>query len=328
MRRAIKAAGLLVVWLLLGGAFCPSGSSSSIVIPAPMLASYIANNGSPSLGSLQANAPKYNTAIWFTTGGTDGTVTIDLTNETSAQLKIDVAAWEASTDSKGHHRIAGLQINDCFANAGNGTYLTATNATNAVNSIKGLVSTYGFQFINWDLETGSGATSGNFGTCWNQTTVESINSQLRSAIPGFLISGAPRPFELHAGTVKRGWTVTDDFTIPQYYFGDGAGNAAFLCAQIQALEGGTDGNNDGLAQYIGGNDGGVTMQAKQMILGNDANHAGAQNTTACTASQYSTAFTNLNASFPGLGGMSVWQANADAATTYGTASNFGTALGL
>jgi hypothetical protein len=150
---------------------------------------------------------------------------------------------------------------------------------------------------------------------------------MRAAFPNFIISGTPRPFECHAGTNKRAWIVTDDFTIFQYYFGD-TGNSAFFCTQIQPLEGGTDGNSEGLKQFVDGVDGGFTVAAKKIVFGNDANHAGGENATACSPTQYVTAFTNLAAAYPGLGGAGIWHSAGDQATGFASAIAFGNAMGL
>ena len=277
------------------------------------------------LPTILSGAPQYNMLVyWWAagSGSTNGTIVLDLSqyNNSGSQLITDIAAWKASTDKKGNHRRAILAI-QCFTNSPQSPeLLTSTEATQAVTSIEGIVDTYGFQGIMWDIESG---TDGNSGPCWNQTTIDSIDSQLKAHYgSGFLVTQTPPPYWLHAGTVMRGWMATMDFTAPQYYFD--TQSSQWNCSQIEGREAGTDGASEGVAQFISGADGGVRIPANKMLFANPP----PTYPNACQSAQYATAWSNLNGQYPGLGGVVSWNIGYDYGAGWTFSAAFGPIFGL
>lgn len=304
---------------------CPPPTSSGI--PTPMLSTWLANNsGAPTVAQILANAPKYNMIVYVflfnQTGG--GSLIIDLSiyGGNGAQLTTDITNWHATPDAKGNRRCILALIADAFAGT-SATFLTPTDATNATNTIINIMNTYGFDGIEWDLEGGEQGVDAQF--AWNATTINSVNSQLRSAKPNIIISQTPRPFEMHTGSSKRNFITSHDLTQLQYYFGADFGNGPFACGQIQALEGGTDGNSEGLSQFVNGTDGGPTVPASKIAFGQYLTGTGQ---SGCTAANYLAGFQNLKATFPALRGVGSWQSLVDQGNGYAFATAFGNAFGL
>jgi len=289
----------------------------------------------PSIPDMLTSAKPYNQLIYAgtyngdsncATTSTCGTPTLDLGGYggNSGAFITDIGTWKASTDSNGTHRSILLMLNDC-TNGTHASFLTSTDATNMYNGLVSMVNTYGFQGVVWDLESGDaiGDFSGNQGQCWNKTTIDSIDSQLKAHFgSSFIVAQTPRGFELHAGSNKRGWMATMDRSDIQYYFSDT--QAGFIhCSGILGLEAGTDGNSQGMAQFIGGNDGGVTVVPKKLTILNWSN----TDTSVCTPAQYGSAFSTLLASYPGLNAAH-WTADIDYRMSWLFSSTFGPIIGL
>lgn len=315
-RKFVAIAGLLGISIMLG-ATCQTPSGPTAGVPLPALGAWMSGSGQPTIPQIFAGG-KYNFIVYVFASGSDSSGTVQLFSYNGSSLPNDISAWHTHTDKKGHSYKITLSVVDGFSGAGSAHYLNSTNATNAFNSISSIVTANGFDGIEWDLEGGEGTT-------WNKTTIESINSQLKTKFgSGFLIGQAPRPFELHAGSTKRGWMSTFDYSAIQYYFVQGQGGP-FDCSNILALEGGTDGNSEGLAQFVNGQDSGITVAASKIILGNMVTGTGQ---TGCTPSQYETAWASLVGTFPALGGDQVWQSAVDAGNNFSFSSAFAGPMGL
>jgi hypothetical protein len=320
IKRLFFTAALLAPGLAYAGT--PSADLSGQIVPAnqavlptPILMAWMV--GAPLIPAMLTNAPQYNLISYSgaTSFTNDGNLTLNLSTYggNGAALITDIGTWHASTDKKGNHRKIILSIGDCFG-GGSGTFLTATNATQAVNSIINIITTQGYPFdgIEWDLESGN---DGNSGTCWNATTINSIDSQLRANYgSNFIITQTPRAFELGVGSVKRGWMATLDLSAIQYYFSINGG--VWDCSLILARERGDDG--EGMKQFVGGSDGGSTVAPQKILTGNFIG-------SGCTATQLSSAWSTINTTYPGLNA-GVWQNNSEAASGYSYAAAFGPLL--
>jgi hypothetical protein len=288
------------------------------VLPTPMLMGWLQGPSAPRLTTILANAPQYNHIWYFGAAGADtsGAVQIDLSvySGTQAQLISDIAAWKSSTDKLGNHRTVGISILDCFFE--HGTFTAATESV-AIVSIESIIDTYGFQGIEWDIESGAG----NPNPCWDKAGIESINAALKARYgSNFFTSQTQAPFALVAGTQMRAWMTSEmDTTDIQYYL---TPTSYPNCSGIEAFEAGTDGNARGLSQFVNGTDGGATTAASKIIFGQMIPSQG------CPVSNYLSAWTTLQGSYPALRGASAWQVIADSSSGWAFASAFGTAYGL
>lgn len=289
-------------------------------LPVPVLGMYLDNNGGgPSIASILANHPQYNHLTYIeASGDSNANLTLDLTAAAGDNLATDITNWKASTDKRGNHRTVTLLICDSGTpGCGAGAFTNGTQATNAFNSIVSLVNQYGFQGVEWDLE-------GSEGTTWNKTTIDSIDSQLKTQFGStFIIGQTPRPFETHAGSTKRGWMQTMDYSMLQYYVGGDINTIA--CSAIQGLEAGTDGNSEGMSQYVNGSDGGVTLPANKVIFGQEVQGAGQ---SGCAPSDYEAAWAGIQGAYPTQRGVSVWRSGVDQSNGFTFGSTFGPPMGL
>lgn len=303
----------------------PAGSS----LPNPAIMSAIIDNAG-CIPAVLASAPQYNYLVYMNTYSStgDGQQILDLSTYSGCanSLAADIVTWKASTDAKGQRRHIDIDITDCFQSNFTGHFLTPTNATQAVTSLESIIDTYGFQGIVWDLETSPSGNGTESGSCWNQTTIESINSQLKAHYGNSLtITLSPAPYMMGAGSIMRGWAASTgfDLTVPQYYFTSAAGQwqctGSGTSSTIYTRELGTD--YEGVNQFLGGSDGGPTIPQSKWMFWNDIG-------TGCTASQYQSAFSLIQGSYPSMRGNASWQLHADFNAGFAFSKAFGSLLGL
>jgi chitinase len=137
----------------------------------------------PHVSEITANAPQYNlqyAAFAMGNRAGSGSVAFDPVFSSPQRLEADIA------DSKAHGASWLLSIGG--GSDSTTKLLNETHANEMVSSLIPIIDSYGFQGVDFDLEQGSGQ--------WVPAAMTSAAVQLKAHYgTGFLISAAPRPFE-------------------------------------------------------------------------------------------------------------------------------------
>lgn len=155
----------------------PSGT-----LPAKIVGAYWQMYLGPNVSEVTANATNYNLQYAAFAMGSDGAghVSFDPVFESGISLKNDITASKA----------AGSKWLISIGGGGDSTIrlLNETNATNMYNSLVGIIDSYGFQGIDYDLECGT--------SCFDPDAAVSLVHKLKAKYgQNFIISAAPRPYE-------------------------------------------------------------------------------------------------------------------------------------
>ena len=342
IKKLLFTAALLMPGIAYAGA--PSATLPGQIVPGsgipnPVLMGWLSGK---TLAQLKSEQPAYNMAalINLQTGSAagSGAISLNLNNTyggSSAALVSDIQAWHTGTDKRGQARKVLLTVTDDFGNGSfSPQYCASANATQFVNSLTSIVSTYGFDGIEFDLESGGGSGA-NGGPCgqgsgstvtWEPTIINSIFSTLKTNLgANFLITQTPRPFEMGPSDKKRGYMATYDMTEPQNYYH--VNDPVYNCTSILQDERGDAGApQPGVKQFSTGSDGGTVVPNGKMIFGNNPDGLG---DTPCTAAQFLSARNGVNTSFPGfLRGEDLWTVIVDSGTAYSYSSTFAAQFGL
>ncbi len=158
-------------------------------LPSKLVGAYWQMYLGPNVSEITANAPQYSLQYASFALGSDsnGHVSFNPVFQGGASLKNDIAASKAA-GSKWLISLGG----------GSDTtirLLNETNASNMFDSLVGIIDSYGFQGIDYDLECGS--------ACFNPDAAASLAQKLKTKYgPNFIVSAAPRPYEARgAGTI-------------------------------------------------------------------------------------------------------------------------------
>lgn len=165
-----------------------SGGSSGATpeggdLPDKLVAGYWQMWQGPRVADITANAPEYNLQYAAFALGTEpgtGHVSFDPVFSGPDELRADIAASQA----------AGSRWLLSIGGGGEGSIalLDATHADQMVASLIPIIDDYGFDGIDFDLESGPGG--------WSVPAMASVAQQLDAHYgPQFIISAAPRPYE-------------------------------------------------------------------------------------------------------------------------------------
>jgi hypothetical protein len=156
-------------------------------LPPKLIGAYWHMWQGPNVSEITANATNYNIQYASFAMGSDGNgnVAFNPVFQSGASLKNDITAskaagskWLISIGGGGDHTIR---------------LLNETHATNMFNSLVGIIDSYGFQGIDYDLECGA--------TCFNPDAAASLAQKLKTKYgSNFVISAAPRPYEARSSS--------------------------------------------------------------------------------------------------------------------------------
>jgi len=175
----ITAAGAAPVTTKTGSTLGATSSAPN----AKLVAGYWQMWEGPHVSEVTASAPQYNleyAAFAMGNRSGSGSVSFDPVFSTPQRLKTDIA------ESKAHGVTWLLSVGG--GSDSTTQLLNETNATEMVNSLIPIIDNYGFQGVDLDLEHGDGQ--------WVPSAMTSVATKLKAHYgAGFLISAAPRPFE-------------------------------------------------------------------------------------------------------------------------------------
>lgn len=159
------------------------GTPDDGALPAKLVAGYWQMWQGPRVAEITANAPEYNLQYAAFALGTEpgtGHVSFDPVYSPPDELRLDIAA----------SRAAGSRWLLSIGGGGEGaiTLLEATHADQMVASLIPIIDDYGFDGIDFDLESGPDG--------WSVDAMAAVAQQLDAHYgPQFIISAAPRPYE-------------------------------------------------------------------------------------------------------------------------------------
>lgn len=230
---------------------------------------------------------------------TSGALTLPPMDQGYASFKADVATLKA----RGVTVLLSIGgWNDIYPGKQGYTLRTAQQIADATSSLKSLVSTYGFDGIDWDLEH----------TIY-PTAVVSVTKALKAASPGLLVTFAPMRSNTSVITAIADALGPDNWSLigPQYY-NRGLTESASLADIISGTK--------ALATKYG---------ASKVMVGtmqtDDSGVAGDTNDTVTIATCIS-AWKTLAGLYPSLRGEYVWAVSLDKARNYQFASQVGAVI--
>jgi Glycosyl hydrolases family 18 len=190
-------------------------------LPAKIVAGYWQRWQGPNVAEITANAPEYNleyAAVAQSAGAGTGAVSFFPDFAGAALFKTDMAA----SKNKGTRWLLTV------GGGGDGgiKLLNEIEASQMVNSVIPIIDEYGFQGLDFDLESGQAG--------WNTSSMKSVALQLQAHYgAGFIISAAPRPYE----DWYRDWAVAMgpalDLFGYQFYDFPETNDTAFLRSYIK-----------------------------------------------------------------------------------------------
>lgn len=163
-------------------AVAPPQPPANGALPAKVIGAYWQMYLGPNVSEITANATNYNLQYAAFAMGSDGSghVSFDPVFQSGQSLKNDITASKA----------AGSKWLISLGGGSDSTIrlLNETNATNMYNSLIGIIDSYGFQGIDYDLECGS--------ACFNPDAAVSLAQKLKAHYgSNFVVSAVPRPYE-------------------------------------------------------------------------------------------------------------------------------------
>jgi len=271
-------------------------------LPAKILGIYFFMYNSPRLATIQAEAPQYNVVYYAFALGTNngGNVSVSVPAQAGGEqsFKTDVAAWKASG------RTAILSVG---GGSNNGLNLQGSaQAAQFLSTITPAIDAYGFQGIDWDLETG--------GSTYDVATVVSISRQLKAKYgPAFVISLVPRPYEFRSGGSELYRSIATqlgndcDLIGFQFYDYPESNNASQQAGII----------HDDITDAV------KAVPARKLLIGAEAPNAGL---AWSPSSVYRDAYKTMNGATGGLRGAFVWDSPNEQASGWDFAKTVGPAV--
>jgi Glycosyl hydrolases family 18 len=268
-------------------------------LPAKILGIYFFMYNSPRLATIQAQAPQYNVVYYAFALGTNngGNISFSVPSQAGgdANFKTDMAAWKASG------RTAILSVG---GGSNNGLNLQgAAQAAQFMSTITPAIDTYGFQGIDWDLETG--------GSTYDVATVVSISRQLKTKYgPSFVISLVPRPYEFRSGGSEIYRSIATqlgkdcDLIGFQFYDYPESNNASQQASII----------HDDITDAV------KAVPASKLLIGAEAPNAGL---AWSPSSVYRDAYKTMNSATGGLRGAFIWDSPNEQASGWDFAKTVG-----
>lgn len=278
-----------------------SRAGTSSLIPAKVVAGYWQMWQGPNVSEVTANAPQYNLQYASFAVGSDGNgnVAFNPVFQSGSSLKNDIAASKA----KGSLWLISI-------GGGSDTTIRLTNesqATNMFNSLVGIIDSYGFQGIDYDIECGSGCISPSAGA--------SLAAKLKGRYgPNFIISMAPRPYEARNGGLftQVAKAIGDNLDLYglQFYDFPEASNTSQLTSII----------NSDIANVIS-----QGIPASKILIGciTYSGYGGGHN----TVDVYKNIFLQQQQKYPDLRGVFIWETSLDKKENWSFAKTMGPALG-
>lgn len=269
-------------------------------LPTKVIGGYWENWGSgPTLGNI---APEYNTVfIAFAQGVTAGSGKLQFVPQVQSKdsFKVDVKKLQ----SRGVKVILSIGGWYDLPNMTWGYQIDTSNKRQeAVASLKTLVSEYGFDGIDWDLEHGINVDSLTY-------VSETLKRELGA---DFIIAAVPAPSSDSYLRLARNLGPNLDFIGPQYY--DRNMSESQSLAEILN-------HTKQLIDVVGAGRVGIGVRnvASPGSLGDTGN--------VVTIATAVSAWTTLAKSFPNLKGMYVWSVNFDAGVGYAFAKTMSKIIG-
>jgi chitinase len=260
-------------------------------LPAKIVAGYWQRWQGPNVSEVPAAYNLQYAAVCQSDGGGGGGVTFYPDFEGDTQFRIDFNASKA----------AGCTWLLTVGGGGDGgiVMLTETNAVQMYNSLVPIIDSYGFQGVDWDLESGTGG--------WNGPTLKSASQKLKDHYGStFIISAAPRPFEDY----YRDWAVSMGSLLDlfgyQFYDYPEASDAAFQHTYISSR---TD-------EAVG-----LGIPASKLMIGAIcySGYSAGHN----TPQVYLDCFNEQKAKYPSIRGVFIWETSLDKLDGWAFASTMG-----
>ncbi len=196
------------------------------------------------------------------------------------------------------------------------TLNTTTQQTNATNSLTSLINTYGFDGIDWDLESAFKFTV---------TAMVNVTNNLKTTFPGLLVTLTPEHFDANnpSGMYRQVATALGSglsLIQPQFYNGPAFTSKTVWQTQITNV-------TNSLCSAYG---------ASRVAIGLEIPDTGATTSIASrddttSPGQYTMTTTEVNAMWdslvttqPNLRGMFLWNSKVDKAASYPFANTIGT----
>ena len=251
----------------------------------------------PKVAEITANAPQYNLQYAsFAFGGTrgSGAVAFDPVFEGATELKADIKASKAA-GSTWLLSIGGGSDNTT-------RLLTTAQATQMVSSLVPIIDAYGFQGVDFDLESGASG--------WSVAPMKAVATQLKAHYgKSFIISAAPRPYE----DAYRDWAVAmgADLDLFGYQFYDfpETNDTAFLRSYVKMRVDQTVALGIPASKILVG-----CITYSQYGLGHN------------TVGVYRDIFKEVEKTYPTLRGVFIWETSLDKKENWSFAKTMGTAV--
>jgi chitinase len=266
-------------------------------LPDKLVGGYWQRWEGPNVSEITTNAPEYNLqygAVAQSAQSGTGKVSFFPDFSGASRFKTDMAASKA---------IGCTWLLTVGGGGDGGIVLTnETQVSEMVSSVETIVDEYGFDGVDWDLESG---TSG-----WNTASLTSASQQLKAHYgQNFIISAAPRPYE----DIYRDWAVSMGSTLDlfgyQFYDAPDYNDSAFLHDNIFQR----------VTQSVN-----MGIPASKILVGciTYDGYSGGHNTDEV----YRSIFLDLLSKYPDLRGAFVWETHLDKLNAWGFAKVVGRAV--
>ena len=271
-----------------------TGGSS---LPSKLVGAYWQMYQGPTVAEVTSSAPEYNIqyAAFALGNGGGGTATFNPVFQSAASFKTDMAASKAQgckwLISIGGGVPVGSQV----------FIRNQTEANQLVASLKNIVDEYGFQGVDFDLENGPSG--------WSPQYMTSVATQLKAHYGNqFIISIVPRPYEgfYYDTAVMMGSAC--DLVQLQFYDNPSTSNTTWLRQWIR------DKVNEIVNNY--------GIPASKIVIGCITyypEYGNGSNTVAV----YRDAFLELEAIYPDLRGVFIWESSLDKLKAWNFAKTMG-----
>jgi chitinase len=254
-------------------------------LPAKLVGGYWQMYQGPNVSEITTNAPQYNIQYASFALGTsgNGTVAFNPEFEAPAALKTDIAA------SKAHGSKWLISVGGGVPAASQTFIRNQDEANQLVSSIEPIIDAYGFQGIDFDLENGPSG--------WDPASMRSVAVQLKAHYgSSFIVSIVPRPYEsFFYNTTANLMGDSLDLVGLQFYDYDQTHDAVYLRGWIR------DKVNELVADGIPPSKIMIGCITDYPEYGNGSN----------SVAVYKAAFDEMEAKYPALRGVFIWETSLD-----------------